>query len=771
MVECSGTDKRKAQLSFLAVTACGFVSSIGQIVILRELLVLFYGNELSTGLIFASWLLWTALGSSVAGCYGERLSRSTILLPTVLALLALLLPVSVLWIRAARIIWAIPLGEMLDPFSMLWISLSGTGFFCLFSGVFFGLAWSSLEAPSERGSSQPLFIYLGEALGAATGGLFFYFILLPSTSILNATLFTALIALMVAAILFRLRSCLSSVWHAVPSAALLGVLVVVTAVLAYSGGLDRQTRRWQWGANLLAVRDTPFQNLALLADTNQFTLFANGLLSFSTPDPQTAEYAVHLALLQHGAPGTVLVIGAGVGGLLPEVLKHQGITRLDYVEPDPEVIELAEEFLPDSATATLLDKRVHLFHSDASTFIRSAKSSFDVVIMHLGDPVNAEMNRFYTMEFFGRISRLLKPDGIFSFAITSSPDMVGPAEARLLQSVFTTLHSVFPAVLVIPGEYARFLASHGPENLTADPQEMIRRIAERRLDLRYVREYYLFDYLNPMRLDYLQAILGQSRSVPINKDFEPTCYFNNLLVWAAQSHPDLGEALYAISKVGRPLFWTLLGMIIFGLLCLSRSNYGTTRNAILLNMLIVGGIQMVLEIVLLLGFQILEGFVYTQLALIISFFMAGLALGPGVVAMLSSRITNPCRWLFFTQSVLAVYLLGTLWFFFLLQHQLQNSPQGPLPVGVVFSLIALLGGILSGLHFSFSVQSVSSLPGSSGFEGPKLYALDLLGATAGVLAASLFVLPAYGLTTTMLALAVLCLAGALTLIRSGVKGE
>ena len=519
------------------------------------------------------------------------------------------------------------------------------------------------------------------------------------------------------------------------------------------------------------VRDTPFQNLALLADANQFSLFANGLLFFSAPDPQTAEYAVHLAMLQHQAPGTVLVIGAGVGGLLPEVLKHPGITRLDYVEPDPEVIELAEEFLPDSATATLLDKRVHLFHSDAATFIRSAKSSFDVVIMQPGDPVNAEMNRFYTMEFFGRISRLLKPNGIFSFAITSSPDMVGPAEARLLQSVYSTLRSVFPAVLVIPGENARFLASHGPENLTADPQELIRRIAERRLDLQYVREYYLFDYLNPMRLDYMKTILSQSHSVPINKDFEPTCYFNNLLVWTAQSHPLLGEALDAISRVGRPLFWTVLGMIIIGLLCLSRSNYGTTRNAVLLNMLIVGGIQMVLEIVLLLGFQILEGFVYTQLAMIISFFMAGLALGPGVVAMLSSRISNPSRWLFLIQSILAVYLLGTLGVFFSLQHQLQNSPQAPLPVGVVFSLLALVGGILGGLHFSFGVQSVSSLPGSSGSVGPKLYALDLLGATAGVLAASLFILPIYGLTTTMLALAVLCVAGALTLIRSGVKGE
>ena len=180
---------------------------------------------------------WEAVSPDAMGCdYRETPS----VLPTVLALLALLLPVSVLWIRAARIIWAIPLGEMLDPFLMLWISLSGTGFFCLFSGVLFGLAWSSLEAASERGSAQPLFIYLGEALGAATGGLFFYFVLLPRTSILNATLLTALIALMVVAILFRLRRRPSSIRHVVPLAAVLTVVVVVVSCSCFFRG-PRQT--------------------------------------------------------------------------------------------------------------------------------------------------------------------------------------------------------------------------------------------------------------------------------------------------------------------------------------------------------------------------------------------------------------------------------------------------------------------------------------------------------------------------------------------------
>jgi spermidine synthase len=765
MVEHGGMRQIKYSFFLPVMTACGFASSIGQIVILRELLVIFYGNELSIGLIFTGWLLWTALGSSVGGRYGARITQNASFLPTALVLLALLLPSSVLWIRATRIIWAIPTGEMIGPFSMLLISLTGTSLFCFCSGALFGLAWASLSAISANGSDQPLLIYLGEALGAATGGLFFYFVLLPRTSIFNATLLTGLIVLVLAAVLFRIQRCLSIKCLA----SLVVVLVAFTLVaglLISSADLDSKSRHWQWGPRLATVRDTPFQNLALLADANQFSLFANGLLSFSVPDPQTSEYAVHVAMLQHPAPEKVLLIGGGVGGLLAEVLKHPGIRRVDYVEPDPEVIELAEEFLPPSATAPLLDRRVHLFHADAGSFFRTADSRYDVVIMQLGDPVNAEMNRFYTTECYARLSKLLNPGGIFSFAITSSPEMVGPTEAQLLRSVTSTLRSVFPGVLVIPGENARFLASHSLENLTAEPDELIRRLVERRLDLQYVREYYLFDYLNPTRINYLQAALGQSQPPSVNRDFEPTCYFNSLVVATRQIHPLLGEAFLALSRVGRLPFWTLIAILSLGMILVGGHGSGTARKVIRLNVVIVGGIEMVLEMVLLLGFQILEGFLYRQLALIIAFFMAGISLGTGFLAELASRISNPMRGFVFVQSTLTFYLGGVLAFLYWVHQYLQANQQTPLPMSLIFSVLALTAGILGGCHFTLGVQASAKLPGYSGTTGPGLYAMDLLGATGGILFASLFALPLYGLPTTMLVLTIFCLAGVVKLMRT-----
>ena len=43
-----------------AVLIMGVSSVIAQVILLRELLVVFYGNELSIGIILAGWLLWEA---------------------------------------------------------------------------------------------------------------------------------------------------------------------------------------------------------------------------------------------------------------------------------------------------------------------------------------------------------------------------------------------------------------------------------------------------------------------------------------------------------------------------------------------------------------------------------------------------------------------------------------------------------------------------------------------------------------------------------------
>ena len=502
----------------LAITTTGFVATVAQVIILRELLVLFYGNELSAGLIFAGWLLWSGLGSGLAGKWAMKISAHTNLLRLLLVCLAALLPLSVLFIRATRIIWALPAGELPSIGKMLFISVAATGVFCPISGALFGICWAIHR---RRGENQPLGIYLGEALGAAAGGLVFYFVFLPYGSAFLTVWITSGIILFVSWWLFR-------PWRPVRFGHLMwgAVSVLVVAGTVFGNRLDHVSRQWQWGSNLSAVYDTAFHNIAVLKKEAQVSVFANGLWLFSEPDRQSAEHGVHLAVLQHANPKTILLLGGGIAGLLDELFKHHSLRYIDYVQPDSDFIRLLKPHLSSATVASLQDPRVRLFHQDPRIFMRRSEGSYDVILMNMGDPITAQMNRFYTKEFFEHVKKRLSPGGIFSFAVSGGESMLGPTQARFLGSIKKTLVEIFPHTLIYPGDQNRFFATDMSGELLSDYTVLANRIFERNLQLTYIRESILQDALSPFRLDYLKSIMEGAMGDCRQQRFFPDLLFS-----------------------------------------------------------------------------------------------------------------------------------------------------------------------------------------------------------------------------------------------------
>ena len=111
------------------------------------------------------------------------------------------------------------------------------------------------------------------------------------------------------------------------------------------------------------------------------------------------------ALLEHAAPRRILLIGGGVNGAVAEALKHPTVERLDYVELDPALIGMAREFFPAQTAAFDSDSRVHLHFLDGRRFLTETGEKFDVIIVDVPDPQTAQLNRFYTVEFFLRGAR------------------------------------------------------------------------------------------------------------------------------------------------------------------------------------------------------------------------------------------------------------------------------------------------------------------------------------------------------------------------------
>jgi spermidine synthase len=102
-----------------AAVALGMMCQIGQILFLRELLMVFHGSELSIGIILAAWLAWVGAGSRLGAVCVERSARPRVLLAYAGVATLVLLPATVLLIRGLRGFFQVLPGAHLSLADML----------------------------------------------------------------------------------------------------------------------------------------------------------------------------------------------------------------------------------------------------------------------------------------------------------------------------------------------------------------------------------------------------------------------------------------------------------------------------------------------------------------------------------------------------------------------------------------------------------------------------------------------------------------------------
>ena len=238
-------------------------------------------------------------------------------------------------------------------------------------------------------------------------------------------------------------------------------------------------------------------------------------------------------------------------------------------------------------------------------------------------------------------------------------------------------------------------------------------------------------------------------------------------MWAIQWHEVLQKFLNILVDLKLRWLWAglaIAGVIIVAIFWTGRCKF---RVAVAGSIFVSGAIEMVLQVVFLLSFQIIEGFVYRQLALIIAFFMTGLAIGAGWISWRnpSQPKTNVARGLFIrVQALFCMLPFGLMLFFPLIHGEIRNF-LSPAAMGWLFSGLSLITGILGGVHFALAVMVMAGTGVALEKIGGGFYALDLAGAAAGVLIAALFILPIYGIMNTLIFLSTLSGISLLTLLR------
>jgi spermidine synthase len=172
--------------------------------------------------------------------------------------------------------------------------------------------------------------------------------------------------------------------------------------------------------------------------SGQRSLFQNGLLVATYPDVQRSEESVHFVMLQHPAPRRVALVGGGLSGALDEIAKYETVKEITYVELDRTLpVFAAEHFNYDP----FAEPRVEFVNTDARRWTRrarTARETYDAIILAAPDPVTAAVNRFYTAEFFGDVRELLADGGVFGFTTASAQNYYTAEETDYLRSGTTT---------------------------------------------------------------------------------------------------------------------------------------------------------------------------------------------------------------------------------------------------------------------------------------------------------------------------------------------
>ncbi len=710
----------KKTLIFFAVSALGISSIMTQLTLMRELLSVFSGNEMVLGIILSNWLLLTGLGSYLGKTASKLKSPLSVLV--VAEIFVAVLPIADVFLvrslRNAIFIRGAMVGVTGTVVSCFVLLLP----YCIIAGYLLTLACCVLASKEEASSIGQ--VYFMDNIGDIAGGFLFTFVLIYLFNHFGILYFPAFLNLFFAiALSFSLNRKI-----------LLGTAAVVTSgltALLLTLDLDNVSTKIEYAGRTVVYRgNSPYGNLVVTESEGQYNFFESGIPLFSTQNIEEVEETVHYAMAQRPDARNVLLISGGVSGTAKEILKYD-VKGVDYVELDPLIIEVGQKYVPEN----LHDERnrIHVINTDGRLYVKRTEKRYEVVIADLPDPSTSQINRFYTYEFLAEAKRSLTKEGVLSFSLGHYENYLSKELARLIGVAHRTLRKVFANVLIIPGGRIFFVASDGPLY-----KDIATRIEQAGIQTQWVNRAYLSAMLTPDRLADMQRAI--SEKAPLNKDFSPVLYYYRLLYWISQFKVRFG--------------------ILAGVLLLAFGIYLVRIRTVPFAIFTTGFAASALEIVLLVGFQILHGYVYNQLGIIVTMFMLGLAIGSFAMNRMLARRTR--RDLVKLEFAIAVYA-GSLPFILMGLGRTGGWLASSISANVAFPLLTLILAAFVGMEFP--------LAGKADFKGvastaARLYTADFVGACMGAMIVSTVLIPVMGVVTVCLLIAGLnIISGVVVLLR------
>jgi spermidine synthase len=309
-------------------------------------------------------------------------------------------------------------------------------------------------------------------LGALIATVSFPFILLPFFGIYQSSLMFGLVNMSIAFIILWLFA--DVMGKALTKLRLITITVTVFLIVmvAFSNWALKHWDSSLYKDRIIHSERSRYQKIILTKHKDDIRLFLDGNLQFSSVDEyRYHESLVHVPLAVHNKPvQRVLVLGAGDGMAIRELLKYSAIKELVLVDLDQAIIKLAKEneHVKRLNNNSLHDDKVTIVNADAFAYLNDNEALFDFIISDLPDPNNNALARLYSKQFYQLIRHNLSQDGVFVTQATS-PYFATDAFWSIKKTIESSgFDYVYPYHVQVPsfGDWGFVMASSQQKNLT-----------------------------------------------------------------------------------------------------------------------------------------------------------------------------------------------------------------------------------------------------------------------------------------------------------------
>lgn len=743
-----------------AIVVMGISGLVAEILLLRELLIVFSGNELSIGIILANWLILEAFGSFFLGRIVDRSSHKLETFTLITILFSISLPIALFLTRILKGVIGVSVGESVGLLPIFYSSFAILLPVSILHGALFTLSCRIYSIFSGQDAAAAGWVYVYETAGTMIGGFASTYLFIPYFNAFEIALGLATLNFIVSFLL------LAPYWKTgvIQKAALLMVsgLTLLSGYLLFGSGahrLHQHSIRAQWkNLNVVHYQNSRYGNVCVIENQGQYVFFEDGVPGIITPVPDigAVEEFVHLPLLAHPEPAKILILSGGAGGVINEALKHPSIETIDYAELDPLILALLRRFPTPLTESELNDGRVQVRHVDGRLLLKTRPDRYDLVFLGIAEPSNLQANRFFTQEFFSLVKTRLKEGGILVLGAPGSLTFQNEGLKHLNSCILHTLRSVFAHVRAIPGDDRNlFLSSDSPGVSAIDKAQIVGRLGERNIAANVIVPWHIEKKLHPGWQDWFARFIeGGSRE--INYDFKPLGLFYSISYWNALFAPSLGWLFGQFERLNLGVILVLFMLLL--LLCfLLRSRTRFLPAGIPLSIAATGFSGMLFDLVVIFAFQSIYGYVFSWIGLLVASFMAGATCGALLITTILARIQDELKLFIRIELAIACFALGLPLAFLALNAYV--SSQGAFVVSLVlFLVISLICGFLTGSQFPLANELyLKHSPNVSRTAG-LLYASDLLGGWFGGIVGAVVLLPVLGLVGTCVTVGLLKLA-------------